>query len=242
MVTMTRRTMTKIPAVLQHLGHRATLKRLACTVFFDFDNTITPFDVLDGLIQQFAVDEAWIPLQKAWEAGVIGSKACLTGQLRSVCVSPASLASYLSTVTLDPYFKPLVALFRALGVEPVIVSDNFSLIVNRILRHHEVRRIPVYANRVRLVRNRLIPAFPFAWKGCTRGCAHCKQQHLIRRQIHPCATIYVGNGLSDLCPADVADVVFARGLLLRYCRKTGRPCVPFDTLKDVYTYIKEVVR
>ena len=144
-------------------GHHG-LVRSAGAVFFDFDNTITPINVLDDVIRQFAVDQAWMPLQEAWEAGVIGSRECLVGQLRSVRVSPATLTRYLSGVPLDPYFKPLVTLFKRWGVQPAIVSDNFSSIVNRILRRHGVQRLPVYANRVRLICGRLIPAFPFARK------------------------------------------------------------------------------
>ena len=222
-------------------GHRE-LVRSAGAMFFDFDNTVTPMDVLDDVIRQFATNETWIPLQKSWEAGIIGSKQCLVGQLRSVRVSPAVLTRYLSEVPLDLYFKPLVALLKEWGVQPVIVSDNFSSIVNRILHRHGVEHLPVYANRVRLIRDRLIPLFPFARTGCTRGCAHCKRQHLMRRKTRTHPVVYVGDGLSDLCPADVADLVFAKGALLRHCRRTGRPCVAFDTLKDVYNFVKERTR
>ena len=56
-------------------------------VFFDFDNTLTSFDVLDALIERFSINEDWKALERAWQAGRIGSKECLEGQLRSIRVT-----------------------------------------------------------------------------------------------------------------------------------------------------------
>jgi 2-hydroxy-3-keto-5-methylthiopentenyl-1-phosphate phosphatase len=39
--------------------------------------------------------------------------------------------------------------------------------------------------------------------------------------------IYVGDGLSDRCGARAADIVFARGALLDWCRSEGVEARPF---------------
>jgi len=48
--------------------------------------------------------------------------------------------------------------------------------------------------------------------------------------------------MSDRCPAEAADLVFAKDRLLRYLRDLGRPCVAFEALGDVYRYVKEMER
>ena len=209
-------------------------------VFFDFDNTITPFDVLDRIIRQFSTTRKWVALEKAWEAGTIGSKARLAGQLRGVRVTKPALSRFLSSVPLDPSFKPLVKLLRTSGVEPVIVSDNFSFVVEYILRHHNVEQLRVYANRVRFVEGRLIPAFPYHAERCKRGCANCKKPHVTRNGASTRPVMYIGDGRSDLCAAEVADLVFAKGCLRQLLRRAGHPCVGFNDLGDVYRYVKEL--
>ena len=45
--------------------------------------------------------------------------------------------------------------------------------------------------------------------------------------------IYLGNGDSDIIPAQYADRTFARGELLTYYKQNGLECIPFDSLFDV---------
>ena len=211
----------------------------AYAVFLDFDNTITPFDVLDRIIRRFSTTRKWVALEEAWEAGTIGSKTCLTSQLRGLRVTRPALSRFLSSVPLDPSFKPLVKLLRAHGVEPVIVSDNFSFVVEHILRRHDVGGLRVYANRVRFMEGRLVPSFPYHDERCQRGCANCKKQHITSNGASTRPVMFIGDGRSDLCAAEVADLVFAKGQLLHLLRRMGRPCIGFDNLGDLYHYVKE---
>ena len=40
----------------------------ASRVYFDFDNTITKFDVLDAIIEQFSIDREWVAYEEDWRA------------------------------------------------------------------------------------------------------------------------------------------------------------------------------
>ena len=81
-------------------------------VFFDFDNTLTPYDVLDQVIRLFSPEETWRPLEDLWQAGKMGSKECLEGQLAGIRISKKDLARYLSEIKIDPSFKKIVPLVR----------------------------------------------------------------------------------------------------------------------------------
>ena len=204
-------------------------------VFCDFDNTITSFDVLDVIIERFSINKNWIEFENAWQAGKIGSKECLEGQLQSVRVTKQALSQYLSTIEVDPCFSKLLISLKEKGIESVIVSDSFNFIIKEILRHNSVEKIRVYANVLRFHKDKLIPSFPYASKDCTK-CAHCKKKHILENKDK--RTIYVGDGLSDVCPAQEADLVFAKGSLLKHLQKIRKPCREFWNLADVRAYFE----
>jgi 2-hydroxy-3-keto-5-methylthiopentenyl-1-phosphate phosphatase len=210
----------------------------ASRVYFDFDNTITTFDVLDAIIEQFSIDRQWLAYEEAWRAGDIGSKECLEGQLRSIRGTKESLVRYLSTIALDTHFKRLLSLLQEAGIRPVILSDSFSFFIASILRNNDVRGITVYANRLRFYKDRLIPSFPHTNHLCSH-CAHCKTNNFSSAGAAEKNIIYIGDGLSDVCPAQHADLVFAKSTLLDHFKKTKKYCVAFNDLGDVYNYFKE---
>jgi len=224
------RTGLRRPKAITH-----TLRGEACAAFFDFDNTIATVDVLDDLVQRFSVTQDWMALEEAWRRGAIGSKECLDGQLREVRVTDSEFSKYLASITLDPAFPHVVRLLRSQGIEPVILSDSFCLVIERILAHHGLGDLKVYANELCLIEERLMPSFPHL-DGCAR-CANCKAQYLLAAKQQGRTTFYVGDGLSDVCAAKHADFLFAKDTLLANCRREGRVCIPFESLSDVHTYL-----
>ncbi len=224
------RTGLRRPKAITH-----TLRGETCAAFFDFDNTIATFDVLDDLVQRFSVTQDWMALEEAWRRGAIGSKECLDGQLRGVRVTDSALSRYLASVTLDPAFPHIVRLLKSQGIEPVILSDSFCLVIQRILAHHGLADLKVHANELCLIEDRLMPSFPHL-DGCAR-CANCKAHYLLAAKQQGRTTFYVGDGLSDVCAAKHADLLFAKDTLLASCRREGRVCIPFESLSDVHTYL-----
>ena len=105
-----------------------------CLVFFDFDNTITPFDVLDDIIKHFSVNKDWQALESSWQKGKISSRECLEGQLRSVRISRSNLLRYLSRIKVDPHVRKLFNLLIREGIRPVVLSDSFTFIIKTILQ------------------------------------------------------------------------------------------------------------
>jgi 2-hydroxy-3-keto-5-methylthiopentenyl-1-phosphate phosphatase len=206
-----------------------------CQVFFDFDNTITSFDVLDDIIRRFAVNKDWMKAERDWQRGKIGSRECLKRQMKLVKVDKERLLDYLSEIKVDPYFKKILLKLKAGGVKPVIVSDSFSFIINNILRNNAISGVKVYSNRLNFSQRRLWLSFPHRGKKCCL-CAHCKKNSLLRNGKDGKIKIYVGDGASDLCAAMHADLVFAKGRLKDYLSQKNKSCIPIKTLKEVYFY------
>jgi 2-hydroxy-3-keto-5-methylthiopentenyl-1-phosphate phosphatase len=219
--------------------HRSNLSN--CAVFFDFDNTITHFDVLDSIVENFSIDKKWAAFEEAWKKGKIGSKDCLSGQLKSVKVGKKRLNRYLSRIKVDPYFKKIIVLLKKNKVRPVILSDSFSYFIKTILRNNGIRDIKIYSNKIKLSSDKLIPSFPHQHESC-KVCGNCKSNHLPRTASGDKVIIYVGDGLSDLCPSKNSDIVFAKGNLRKYLLKEGKPFISFSSLKDVYNFMRRMDR
>lgn len=208
-----------------------------CIVFFDFDNTVTTGDIFDGMLMRFSEDERWIALEKKWKEGRIGSKECLEGQIRGIRIRKKTLDRYLSSIKLDPYFKILLKFLDAKRIKKVILSDNFDYILKGILKRHSLKQLKVYSNKLRFSKNRLIPSFPFTTKNC-KLCAHCKTKNLLANVNKDSIIVYVGDGNSDTCPAQYADIVFAKKDLLKYCKDKKLHCFRYNSLREIHSYFK----
>jgi 2,3-diketo-5-methylthio-1-phosphopentane phosphatase len=212
-------------------------KKSDSVVFFDFDNTIARYDVFDDMIERFAKDSRWIEIEERWRKGEIGSKECLEGQLKCTRITKKALDRYLSRIKLDPYFKKLMTLLCAKKIKAVVLSDNFDYILKRILAHNGIRGLKVYSNKMQVIRDKFIPSFPFGNRKCLR-CAHCKSKNLLANASQNNIIIYIGDGRSDICPAQKADIIFAKDSLLSFCRSKNIKHIPFRNLKKVYTYFQ----
>jgi len=211
-----------------------------CRVFFDFDNTMTVSDVLFEVIERFSINDHWMVLEKAWLEGKIGTKECLSGQLKGVRITKKALHKFLSKVELDPYFHQLLALLVREGIKPVILSDNFTYIVEWILEYHGINDLKVYGNNLRFYREHIIPSFPYDNPFCL-SCAHCKKIHLTKDKTENKIIVYIGDGRSDFCPARVSDIVFAKDKLLNFMLKEELPHIPYKNLADIHLYFKDVL-
>ncbi len=207
-------------------------------VFLDFDNTVTSLDVLDAVIGRFSIDQKWMIHEEAWKEGRIGSRQCLEAQLRSVRVTRADLAKYVKQIPLDPFALKLFRTLRRQRIPFMIVSDSFTVIIRTILRRHGIRQAKVFANQLNFEKDRLIPSFPYHSKDCHRRCAHCKKIHVLEHKDR--TTIYVGDGLSDVCPALEADIVFAKDSLASHLEAERKFHTAFCDLGDVCAFFERI--
>jgi 2,3-diketo-5-methylthio-1-phosphopentane phosphatase len=206
-------------------------------VFFDFDNTITHFDVIDDIVERFAQSESWRKFEEDWKLGRIGSRQCLKGQFKEVRIKKNEFIRYLSAVKVDPYFAKILGLLREKGVFSAIVSDSFSFIISYILQNNGIPQTVIYSNELYFEGDRLRLKFPYFNKNCPK-CANCKKNHVISHSRDSKASIYIGDGLSDVCPARTCDLVFAKGALAKHLKAQGTDYIEFDNLEVIYNYLK----
>lgn len=211
-------------------------------IYFDFDNTITEFDVLDDIIQRFSINDDWKQVEAAWASGTIGSRECLEQQFSQVRVSHEVFQEYLGTIKIDRSFPAILALLRSKKIEPVIVSDSFSVIITSVLANHGIVGLKVLSNEMTLDSDKPAVTFPYFHSICTR-CGNCKTSHLLQRN-RPAGTekIYVGDGQSDICPAGFCEILFAKGSLFKHYSSIRKDCIRFEKLDTVYTHLQSILK
>jgi len=203
-------------------------------VWIDFDGTITQKDVLDALIDRFAVDESWKEIEQEWNRGEIGSYECLRRQFSLLRISQGELEQFLQTIPVDPGWPMLKGLLENNEVPFGILSDGVETFIQSILRL-EGEEIAVRSNAIRHDGNKIALLCPHFVVTCMSRAAHCKCASANALRVEDRWTIYIGDGRSDLCAARKADVVFAKSVLARELSREGVRYFGFQNLSDVAT-------
>ena len=197
------------------------------TVACDFDGTLAVDDVVNTLLDRFA-EPAWLQVEAEWGSGLIGSRDCLARQTLMLRMSPQALADCVDQVAIDPDAAAFIGDCRRMGHDVKIVSDGYDWVIDRVLRRMDIRGVPVIANRLVFAGgDRWRVEFPNAAPACGSGVCKCRASVGFRPRAH------LGDGRSDACAADAADLVFAKGWLLDSRVRRGRPTVAFHTFADV---------
>ena len=217
---------------LNNIGNKKT------AVFFDFDNTITLRDTIDSVLIDYSTSNNWLKLEKEWKSGKLGSRKCLKGQMKDVRVTKKQINAYLAEIKLDPYFKKTALFLESKKIKPIILSDNFDYFIKYVLKAHGIKGIKVFSNSMTFSGNRILTKFPLRNNKCLR-CAHCKKKNMFRNTPIDAISIYIGDGLSDVCPAKHADMVFAKDHLSKVLKREKISFVPFKSLKDVYNKLRK---
>ena len=197
-------------------------------VFLDYDGTISTRDTGVALLEQFA-PPTWRTIDEEYTRGEIGSRVCLLDEWDLLPKDEASLRAAAAAVPLDPGLDDLVTALRAAGAEIAVVSDGFGFYVHERLAH---LALPVVTNDVDWSIGEL--EFPNADRCCAcSSCGTCKQAPIKDAKHRGRTTVMVGDGASDQKAALLADVLFAKDGLARWCDRAGVPYHPFATLHDV---------
>ena len=201
-------------------------------VFLDYDGTISTRDTGIVLLERFAPPE-WRAIDDEYVRGEIGSRVCLLDEWDLLPRDEAQLRAAAIEVPLDPGLEPLVGALREAGAELAVVSDGFGFYVRDRLA---ALGVPIVTNDVDWSTGAL--EFPNADRCCAcSSCGTCKQAPIKDAKHRGLTTVLVGDGASDQKAALLADVLFAKDGLARWCDRAGVPYHPFTTLADVHAVL-----
>jgi len=197
-------------------------------IFCDFDGTITSHGTSDILLAKFG-DPKWEALEAQWEAGLLGSAACMQQQIAMINAPLKDVDSVLDEINIDSQFSEFVRFCASRNLALTIISDGVDYFIKRILARHKMAHLPIIANRlVATGTSSYKLEAPYAVNGCSSGV--CKCQVVDSRAD---VRVYVGDGRSDFCAVSKADLIFAKHALADYCDKQSLSYIPFQSFADV---------
>jgi 2-hydroxy-3-keto-5-methylthiopentenyl-1-phosphate phosphatase len=144
------------------------------------------------------------------------------------------MAAYTSAISgMDPHFKEFYLFCRERGFEIKIVSDGLDFYIDFILRRYGFEDIEFHSNIIRFHENRSVTIeFPRFNEKCAK-CGTCKSMLLQQYRCRYDTIIYIGDGYSDVCPSQYADLVFGKDILYEKCLRKGKDCIYYRDFKEV---------
>ena len=206
-------------------------------VLCDFDGTVSAEDT-GLLVAQTLRLERFFAIEDSWRRGEISSRECLREQWLTVDPSRADFRELVASLEVNPGFEDLVALAEVRGARFVILSDGLDHYIRMTLERLGLARIEYRANHAVLHEHHVELEFPCTDDVCG-FCGNCKTLWLFELRPGFERLIYLGDGISDGCASRYCDVVFAKDLLAGICRERGQPFVPFGTLQEVVSVLRD---
>ncbi len=212
-------------------------------IICDFDGTIAVRDVGHHFFGSMVDDTAvWEELLEKWKIGLISSKECLTREMSMIDACREDLDRFIENEKLDIYFKDFVDFCEKRMYEFVILSDGMDYYIESMLMNNGLGYLDFRANHLVFEGDRL-SRIEFPWFDridCTL-CGNCKKYHIEEFKRKGLTSIYIGNGYSDRCPSEYADIIFAKSDLLDHCRQKGIDHIEFGNFRDVERELTEIL-
>ena len=205
--------------------------------FVDFDGTISREDICYTMVKNFA-REGWEEINRLWEEGILSTEECAGRTLELMEAEPEELAAFFKKVAIDDSFITFVDWTERAEYPLYILSDGYDNYIKEVLLQHELN-LPYYANHLEYEQGWRIKCLHMD-KECKK-CGVCKTG-LIKDLLKPgYLNIYVGDGYSDICPAEYCDIVFAKDHLARLCQEKGISFHQYNNFADVQRIVQKLI-
>jgi len=204
-------------------------------IISDFDGTISTRDIGHHFFGTYIPDEKrWLETLDQWKMGLISSKECLERELEMSQATKEDLDIFISNEKLDPYFKDFVDFCKRRNYELLVVSDGLDYYIEWLLLQNGLGTISFYANHL-VLKDGILDSveFPYYNRLDCDLCGNCKKYHVEDMRKKGFYVIYIGNGLSDRCPCEFADLVFAKGELMEHCKQEGIDFIEYRNFRDI---------
>lgn len=197
------------------------MKNIRIAIISDFDGTITERDSLNYLLNHFG-PSGWEKYEDRYETGTILGSEALEMEMSQMKISLEKAEEIIrEKINIRDDFPVFADFCRKNEIPLMIVSCNFRRFIIPVLEKHNLGSIPIRSNEIEERDGRiLINPGGFAHPVC-RECHTCKGFTVKEMRMKGFFTIYLGDGLTDRCPAWEADLVFAKGRLKKSLDKHG---------------------
>ena len=209
-------------------------------VFCDFDGTLTNQDTLWLLLDQFA-PPAWYEFELQMLAGELSEREGLKAELRLIRQPDEVLLGALrGGIKPAEGIEELIALVRQNGWKMQVLSGGLIRFAGTLWKQWGYGDTPLFANDHRRNSEGGIEVIEADIPKLKGHCNHCKRWHIEEAIKRGSEVIYIGDGLTDFCPAEAAHRRYAKGHLLGHLQRKGLEVIAFSDLREVAADLKGI--
>ena len=202
-------------------------------ILSDFDGTITTKDGLYCFIEKYAKGN-WEEIEQQWADGKIDSKTCLVEEFKLVPnLSEELISEFIETIEIDESFIDFYNKISEKEIDFYVVSDGIDYFIERILGKYGLKNIKTVTNHGEFRGEFFEITFPNDHSECINNAGTCKCKVLKDLKQDYEKIVYIGDGVSDYCVADKADILYAKSRLLNYCNDKEINCIPYCNFSDI---------
>ncbi|GGB11623.1 HAD family hydrolase [Macrococcus hajekii] len=206
----------------------------------DFDGTVTSSDTIVAIMKRFAQQDSEAVLQGILDRRISIQQGVTTlFQILESSDKERIIDFVLSEVKIRPGFQQLLDTAKALDIPFYIISGGMHFFIDPIIAQFNGIK-SVYANDVDFssVHMQVEWRYPCD-KLCESGqCGTCKPS--IVRTLKDDRVIAIGDSITDIKLAEVADVLFTTDKLTSYAEDNDIPHIAFETFREIAERLKEV--
>ena len=203
-------------------------------IILDFDKTLTTTDIGESIVEHFG-SPGWEHGIDRFRSGEYGIREIWEYEISHLRIEriPEMTAYSLEIAKLRSGLPELLEYAETSEMPVEVASNGMDFYVHAILAANGMGNLRSAAPGIAEGPDgRPKLAFAGDHTQCPRtGLCKCDRVWAHRRTGRK--VIYIGDGISDLCVAEQADVVFARDSLARHCDRSGIPFTPFEDFFQV---------
>jgi 2-hydroxy-3-keto-5-methylthiopentenyl-1-phosphate phosphatase len=212
-------------------------------VFSDFDGTITQKDVIIMIMEAFAppvwreiVDEILNKRTLSIKEGVSQLFRLISPEKK-----PEIQAFVEENVRFRDGFEDFLSFCQQNAIPFQVLSGGVDFFVHPVLAAFQ-SQIEIFCNGASFDANQkgIELTMPYFEPNCSQcgQCACCKIALMNHLPAESTFRIAIGDSLTDLPMARVADWTFARGQLIDYCNEEGLAVTPYEDFWDIQQAIQ----
>ncbi|MBE2218364.1 MAG: HAD-IB family phosphatase [Ignavibacteria bacterium] len=212
-------------------------------IFSDFDGTISFYDTWIEMGEFFINDkEKWAAVIKEFEEQKIGARECFLRECALVeNFDITEFNRIIDAQRLDPMFGKFVEFCNKNRLPLTILSEGMDYYIGRILGNHGID-LPYFSNKLIISADgkSIGLEFPYSDSDCAK-CGTSKRNILMNMCGDDDISVFIGDGFSDACVVNYADVVFAKKSLASYCWKNNITYYDYQTFGDVIRKLEKLL-
>ncbi|MFZ1082474.1 MAG: MtnX-like HAD-IB family phosphatase [Candidatus Kryptoniota bacterium] len=207
-------------------------------IFVDFDGTITKEDIGNSFFRTFGNEAESLKFVEKWKSGEMSGRDLTSKEAEYVHVNENEALRFIEGFEIDPKFNEFASYCKSSSFDLTVLSDGLDFYIKRIFEVNGIFDVPFYSNHVHFESNGVHIEFPYL-SDCEK-CGNCKGYQILTKTGSDDIVVYVGNGFSDRCAVQYADIIFAKDELLQYCEENNITFFPFENFGNIIEKLRKI--